>query len=407
MAKTKQELIDSIRAAIEGADIQFNPEHVATIEHIGTCFGAQFENRIRSLKNRLGTDGIDKIIESCREQSARYREIQDRHRAEIRGLKDRLAANPAMNRLCLYAGDVHVITESPVTFGMTVLTPDGTTCLTGITSENLFPMLEELLDGLDHTPYMQRNEIRCPACGSPWQTFKDAPIVHCARCNSNWVLFTRRQISCDCVLDPVSMDLDRGKEISDRYLSDTGYTVSNKDTLAKIKRAISCIPGDKVVNVVASSGKYAGWHISFKCRDGQIEHEPHFDECADTALRACNMANDSYRGRKLDECMTFVIRAPKCPDTCLDDLVETAGSYDQPKCDTYAVSMAAGHVFAMDPDGLKKAYGGDGDMDDFKDLSALCPWFEGMASVEAKLMDSDGETFNVCSTGKRRKELIN
>ena len=69
------------------------------------------------------------------------------------------------------------------------------------------------------------------------------------------VLFTRRQFSCDCVFDPVSMDLDRGKEVSERYLSDTGYTVSNKDTLAKIKRAISCIPGDKVVNVVASSGK--------------------------------------------------------------------------------------------------------------------------------------------------------
>ena len=113
MAKTKQELIDSILAAIDGADILFNPVHVATIEHIGTCFGAQLENRIRSLKNRLGTDGIDKIIESCREQSARYRKIQDRHMAEIRDLKDRLAANPAMNRLCLYAGDVHVITESP------------------------------------------------------------------------------------------------------------------------------------------------------------------------------------------------------------------------------------------------------------------------------------------------------
>ena len=152
MAKTKQELIDSIRAAIEGADIQFNPEHMATIEHIGTCFGAQFENRIRSLKNRLGTDGIDKIIEYCRAQHARYREIQDRHRAEIRGLKDRLAANPAMNRLCLYAGDVHVITESPVTFGMTVLTPDGTTCLTNITAENIFPMLAELLDSVDHPP---------------------------------------------------------------------------------------------------------------------------------------------------------------------------------------------------------------------------------------------------------------
>jgi hypothetical protein len=290
---------------------------------------------------------------------------------------------------------------------MTVLTPDGTTCLTNITAENIFPMLEELLNSFDHPPYMQHNEIRCPVCGSPWQTFKDVPIVHCVRCNSNWVLFTRRQFSCDCVLDPVSMSLDRGKEVSDRYLSDTGYTVSNKDTLAKIKRAISCIPGDKVVNVVASSGKYDGWHISFKCRGGQIEHEPHFDECADTALRACNMANDSYRGRKLDECMTFVIRVPKCPDTCLDDLVETAGSYDQPKCDTYAVSMAAGHVFAMDADGLRKAYGDDGGMDDFKDLSALCPWFEGMAFVEAKLMDSDGETFNVCPSGKRRNEIVN
>ena len=407
MAKTKQELIDSISAAIDGADILFNPEHMATIEHIGTCFGEQIENRVRSLKNRLGTDGIDKIIEYCRTQHARYRKIQDRHMAEIKDLKDRLAASSAVNRLCLYVGDIHVITESPVTFGMTVLTPDGTTCLTNITTENIFPMLEELLDSFDHLPYMQHNEIRCPVCGSPWQTFQDVPIVHCARCNSNWVLFTRRQFSCECVLDPVSMDLDRGKEVSDRYLSDTGYTVSNKDTLAKIKRAISCIPGDKVVNVVASSGKYDGWHISFKCMDGQIEHEPHFDECADTALRACNMANDSYRGRKLDECMTFVIRVPKCPDTCLDDLVETAGSYDQPKCDTYAVSMAAGHVFAMDADGLRKAYGDDGDMDDFKDLSALCPWFEGIASVEDKLKDSDSEMFNVCSTRKCRNEIVN
>ena len=141
MAKTKQELIDSIRAAIDSADILFNPEYMETIEHIGTCFGEQIENRVRSLKNRLGTDGIDKIIEYCRGQHARYQKLQDRHRAEIRDLKDRLAANQAVNRLCLYVGDIHVITESPVTFGMTVLTPDGTTCLTNITAENIFPML--------------------------------------------------------------------------------------------------------------------------------------------------------------------------------------------------------------------------------------------------------------------------
>jgi len=61
----------------------------------------------------------------------------------------------------------------------------------------------------------------------------------------------------------------------------------------------------------------------------------------------------------------------------------------------------------MDPDGLRKAYGDEGGTDDFKDLSALCPWFEGMASVEARLMDSNGETFNVCSTGKRRNEIVN
>jgi len=404
MAKTKQELVESICKAIDDSPCQYNPEHISKLSHVGTCFGDNFVNRIRTLKDRLEKDGIQQILDHCRNRATEYRSMQERHSSDIRNLKDLLTSNSAVNRLCLYIGDIHVIEEKPLVFGMTVLTPDGSTALAGITHDNIFRMLDDLLATYDHLPYIQHNSIRCPICGSTWQMFGNIPIVNCVRCNANWVLFTRRQFSCDNVLDPVSMDLDRGARVTADYLADTGYTVSNKNTLAKIKRAIGCIQGDKVVNIVSSSGKYDGWHISFKCTDGQIEHEPHFDECADSALRACNFSRDEYVGKKLDESMIIVIRVPCSKEANLDDLVETAGSRNQPKCSTYAIAVAIGRVFAMDADGLRKAYDDGSDVDDFKDLTKLCPWFGGINSmVDASLIDSDGATYRIINPNNKRQ----
>jgi hypothetical protein len=61
MAKTKPELIDSICNAIDGTDILFNPEHIVSIEHVGTCFGTQMENR-SALLRRHGTGGLPRVV---------------------------------------------------------------------------------------------------------------------------------------------------------------------------------------------------------------------------------------------------------------------------------------------------------------------------------------------------------
>ena len=408
MAKTKQELIDSICSAIDGMPIMHNPEHVENLGTIAICFGKDIENRIRTVLGRLGEDGLARIAEHCRSRTAEFKNMQERHSRDIRGLKDTLAGNRFVQMLNIYPADIHVVSERPLLFGMTMICPDGPVCFSMASTDQILGFVEDTGNQFRESSLFElpHNSNRCPVCGSTWQVFDDAPVVHCARCNANWVLFTKRHLGCDCVLDPVSIDLRRGAMSKREYLENTGYTVSNKDTLAKIKRAISEIDGDKEVELNVASGKYDGWFMPFKCVDGVIENEPHFDECVDTALRSCNFSHDGYTGKKLDEMMSLLIRVPVNENTGLDDLAETSGSYDQPECDLYAIAMAAGHVFAMDAATLKKSYG-SAPNDNFKDLAKLCPWLDGVASVEGRLMDSDGDTLSACQSGKRRKELVN
>lgn len=399
--KTKEELIAGIKTAIDGTPAMYDPSQISTLDHLESVFGSAIRNRIGSMKNRLEKDGIAELIAYCRSKATEYDRLQEKHAADIRNFRNELSNNRILKMMGGYPGDLHVVSENPLMYGMTLVLGDGPVALANFTEDTLNMMLEDIAETCD-LPGESGNEIPCPVCGSRWQLFDTVPVVHCARCNAHWVLFSRRLLKTERFLDPVRSEMSIGRKMRDEYLADTGYTVSNPDALKKVKRAVAAVPGDKVVTIRGITGKYDGWVMSFRVRDGVIENEPHFDECIDSALVACRYSGDMYRGDRMTEAMMVLIRAPKSPEADLDELCRVCGSMMQAPCNTYGIVFSGGELIAMDREQMAKAYDDDDpSLDDFGDLDTLCPWFNGSRKSPLFHDAPDG-----APKGKRR-EIVN
>lgn len=374
--KTKEELIAGIIDAIKNAPLLDDPTEIDSTELIDMCFQGNFCNRIKTVIDRISPEGPDKILEYCRSRGAEFHDMQSRHTDDIRQFKNAFVSNKAVNNVPLYPCNVHVTSEQPLRFGIRLSGFDTDMILNGVTVEKLKELLASI-PGLDMVADdYPVNDIRCPVCGSNWQLFGDNPIVHCAKCNSHWVLYTRRLLGCSGFMDPVSLAHGKGHAMQKAYLENTGYELKNPTSIERIKRVIHKIPGDKVVKLVGTTGKYAGWHMTFIVNAGSIANEPHFDECVDQTLVSCNYSGDRYIGNACSECMSIVIRTPKCTDADLEELSAVAGTKYQVPCDTYNISMVAGRLVALDVETLANSYRKDEvPGDHYADLARLCPWF--------------------------------
>lgn len=402
--KTKEELIDGIIKAIDQLTVVENTTELDSVDLIDSCFNKKISNRIKDVADRIGQDGIETILEHCRAKGAEFKKLQERHSADIRAFKSLFASDPRVTGIPLYPANVHVVTENPLTFGVTMVGYPGEIrmeCVNEAEVKEVLKKFEHMDDGSDS------NDLKCPACGSTWEMFKDVPVVHCCRCNTHWLLFTRRILKCTPFLDPVSKAKGVGGKIKEEYMNNPSYTVNNKGSIANIKRAIDAIHGDKIVSLVGASGKYAGWQMKFQVINGQIENESHFDECVDQALIECKFKRDVYTGKNYNETMLIVIRSPKCQEADMDDLSMTCGTDEQVVCNTYGIVATGGMLNAMDMNMMEMAYQDDATPgDDFQDLTKLCPWF--VTKPDVHMMDDDLDDPPMDTKPKNeRKQILN
>ena len=327
--------------------LQFNPSHVHDIESLAFCLttdtSGEREPFVEGCK-RLAADELASLCDIVHGRQSEYDGFQERHLDDIRRLKDEIASLWRAGHNRIRPGNIHVVSEIPLLYRATLVSGNGDVNFTRAgTAEQLLNLIRSDSVGdsgmYEPTGYTELAEEgtcpTCPVCGSPWQLINFLPVIHCCRCDTDWVHFTRRVLSRSDCLDPGGISSLPGN--TEEYL-DGEPDMSSPGLVDTLLGIIGSVPGSKVVELQYGDGRGVEDSITFQHRDGNCEDSRHFMECLDFALKKAGFSRESYR-----ECpvtVSVMIYVPDCPDVDLDAFEESIDGGNQLPCTMYA--MAAG-----------------------------------------------------------------
>ena len=317
---------------------------------------------------KLSEEQMETLYSEVRQRSKEYDDLQGRHRADIRALKDRLSGLWHAGHTMVRPGGIHVVSEDPLLFRATLFNGDEMPVFTQAgTAEQLAETVrtwgdthEEFGPGITYTELADEGTCpKCPVCGSQWQLLNSTPVLHCCRCDTNWVEFTKKVLgTMDCV-NPGDYTAETMDTVAEEYLG-AKYAPVNPVAVEKVLSILERLDGNKVVTL--SYGGPAGVEDhseNFIMSDGEMDLRRHFEECLDFALCKSRMKNDRYTGNnpEKDRTVCIHIHVPDCADVDMDEFCDTINTEDSLPCTYYAILVGAGRISGIPADMLADAIG--------------------------------------------------
>ena len=359
---------DKVLDIVRTNPLQFNPERVGDIN--GLMFVVTTDDsgeREPFVKACLEMEPaiLNELYDMVHKRVPEYTALQKKHQSEIRQLKDKLACLWSSGYCEVRPGGIHVVSENPTMFRMTVFDGNETTSFTRAgtadTIVNSIRTDEFVTDDEYDDSYTElvdnESNPTCPVCGSPWQLVNTLPLIHCCRCDANWTHFGRKVFSTvDCV-NPADMSVGTMEHEVEAYLA-SEYVPSNPKYVEDILRMVKAVPGKKVVEISWSADqKEITEEVAFQAYDGEPSEMRHFIECIDVALYKCGIRRDCYVSSKRCNYTDVVITlyVPDYEDTDLDEFDELLHTDDQPAATMYSFMVMRG-IFGAVPEELAKEF---------------------------------------------------
>jgi hypothetical protein len=370
MAKKKQKMepkvepmpYEQVLKVVQYNPLQFNPARVGDINGlmftVTTDTSGEREPFVQACIE-LPKDKLDELYDIVHKRAPEYNELQRRHEGDIRKLKDRLANLWRNGCNALRPGGIHVVSENPTMYRLTLFTGEEHPIFAHAATEDVlvntirkgeFNANDEPYEGSYTELDDDDSAPTCPVCGSPWQLIGHLPVMHCCRCDSNWTQFARKVISATDILNPGDLSMDSmGTLVGDYLTSD--YSPSNPKLVGNIVQMVHDVPGKKVVELHFAQNADGDNRdeIAFQCYEGVPAEMRHFVECVDVALGKCGVHEDKFRpnNRKDAQNLIVTISVPDSEDVDLDSFDKLLYTDEQPPAKLYSFIVMHGIMMAM------------------------------------------------------------
>ena len=398
-SKTKSKQVASVPSMrfaevldiVEHDRLQCNPAHVADIEGLAFAVTTDTSGKRQPFVTACAGfthESLDTLYSAARKRTAEYESLQERHVRDIRDIKDKLAMLWRNGFTSLRPANIHVVGESPLTVRATLISGDDSIIYTREGSpEQLLNTVKLGLngqireyggDGMYSTLADTGDEPRCPVCGSPWQLTNGMPVLHCCRCDTDWVFFTRRIIGKSYSPGPVEMCGGLPGEIRDKYASGQPVT-ANPKTVQALLDYVASVPGTKVIDVSYGDPSGSFDQITFIYGHDGPEEPVHLAECVDHALVKCGIRNDTLNRSPRNENMAtaLMIYVPKSDDVDIDSFDELLGTDDELPFTMYGLAVHEGKAKELSKSELDGVIAdSDSSVATSGRLSAYCPELE-------------------------------
>lgn len=349
---------DEVLDIVEHDRLQCNPEHVADIE--GLAFAVTTDTSGKRQPFVTACTGfthelMESLYSAARKRATEYEALQERYVRDIRDIKDKLMMLWRDGFTSLRPANIHVVGESPLTVRATLISGDDTIIYTreGYPEQLLNTVKlglngrirEYVSDGIYSTLVDTGSEPRCPVCGSPWQLTNVMPVMHCCRCDTDWVFFTRRAIGKNYSPGPVEMCNGLPGKIRDKYASGQPVTANHK-TVQALLEFVDSVPDTKVIEISYGDSSGSFDQITFIYGPDGPEEPVHLAECVDHALTKCGIRNDTFKRSPSNENMFMIIMlyVPKSDDVDIVSFDELLGTDDELPFTMYGLAVNEGKV---------------------------------------------------------------